>query len=50
MYKYNKISTDRIEYQMTGRNIKIVWIGIDNQISMIHPEQIRYDITNQQPL
>ena len=40
MYKYNKISTDRIEYQMTiYRNIKIVLIGMDNQISMIHPQQ-----------
>ena len=40
MYKYNKISTDRIEYQMTiYRNIKIVLIGMDNQTSMIHPQQ-----------
>ena len=40
MYKYNKVSTDRIKYQMTiYRNIKIVLIGMDNQISMIHPQQ-----------
>ena len=39
MYKYNKISTDRIEYYLEYRNIKIVLIGMDNQISMIHPQQ-----------
>ena len=41
MYKYNKISTDKIKYQMkiVYRNIKIVLIGTDNQISMIHPQQ-----------
>ena len=38
MYKYNKISTDQIEYQMTiGRNFKRGLIGMDDKISMIYP-------------